>query len=158
MAVMPMLASSVPGTSMPCRTFGSRVSGTYRTATTIAAREKGMLIQKAHRQLKSVASQPPSSGPTAAMPPIIEPYTAKAMARSRPWKRALMVERVEGITNAAPMPCTSRAPIRNAGVGAEPTASEASMNSVSPARSMSLRPWMSLSRPASRMRAANTRE
>jgi len=58
---------------MPRWWRGSRVSGTKRRPITIAARLNGMFSQNAQRQLTSVASQPPISGPTAAIPPIIEP-------------------------------------------------------------------------------------
>ena len=43
------------------------------------------------------------------MPPIVEPQTAKAIARSRPTKTAFTVERVEGRIIAAPTPWSSRA-------------------------------------------------
>jgi len=158
MAPMPRLASRVPRTSVPRRRLVSRVSGTKRSAIATAARLKGMLIQNAHRQLKSVASQPPSRGPTAAIPPIIEPYTANAMPRSRPWNMALIVESVEGITRAAPMPWTSRAPINQVGFCAVPTPRLATMKMVSPTTNSRRRPYRSLRRPASRMSEANTRE
>jgi len=69
-----------------------------------------------------------------------------------------MVDRVEGMTRAAPTPCTRRAPISTWGFGALPTASDATMNRVIPMRKSRRRPWMSLRRPDSRMREAKTRE
>ena len=45
----------------------------------------GTLIRNAQRQVRSVVSQPPSNGPMAAMPPMVEPQMAKATARSLPW-------------------------------------------------------------------------
>lgn len=41
-------------------------------------------MPNAQRHENDVVSQPPRSGPTAAMPPIVDPHTAKAMPRSRP--------------------------------------------------------------------------
>ena len=59
---------------------------------------------KAQRQEKSVANQPPKTGPTATMPPIVAPQTAKAIPRSRPWKFAFTKDRVVGSTIAPPTP------------------------------------------------------
>ena len=64
----------------------------------------GKLIPKAQRHSKSVASQPPSTGPTATIPPIVEPQTAKAIPLSLPWKFALTRDKVVGSTIAPPIP------------------------------------------------------
>ena len=71
------------------------------------------LIPKAQRHEYDVVSHPPSSGPTAAIPPMVEPHTANAMARSRPTNVAFSVDRVEGSSIAAPRPWTTRAEIRS---------------------------------------------
>lgn len=71
----------------------------------------GMLIRNAQRQVKLVVSHPPTTGPTAAIPPMVEPQIAKAMPRSRPVKSALTVENVAGRIIAPPTPCRRRAAI-----------------------------------------------
>ena len=70
-----------------------------------------MLMPKAHRHEYDVVSQPPSSGPSAAVPPIVEPQTAKAMARSRPRNPALSMDSEVGSIIAPAMPCSTRLPI-----------------------------------------------
>ena len=64
----------------------------------------GALMLNAQRQSKSVASQPPRTGPTATIPPMVEPQTANAIPRSLPWKVAFTNERVVGSTIAPPTP------------------------------------------------------
>ena len=64
--------------------FGSRVSRTYLSDSTIRIAARGMLIRKIQRQPKLVVSQPPRIGPSAAMPPMVPPQTPKAAARSLP--------------------------------------------------------------------------
>ena len=74
-------------------------------------RPRGALMLNAQRQEKSVASQPPSTGPTATIPPMVEPQIAKAIPRSLPWKVAFTSDSVVGSTIAPPIPCTMRAKI-----------------------------------------------
>ena len=117
-----------------------------------------MLSQKAHRHDTSVASHPPISGPTAAMPPMVEPQMAKAMPRARPVNIAFSVDRVLGSTIAAPRPCTSRDAISMAGLVAAPAPRLASMNTTSPIAYSRLRPYRSPIRPTVSMREAKTSE
>ena len=79
-------------------------SVTKRKTPMVMRTPRGMLIPKAQFHENSVVSQPPSSGPTATIPPIVEPHTANAMPRSLPWKVALTIERVVGRTMAPPIP------------------------------------------------------
>ena len=44
----------------------------------------GTLMRKAQCHEALVVSHPPTSGPMAAMPPMVAPHTAKAIARSLP--------------------------------------------------------------------------
>ena len=105
-----------------------------------------------------MVSQPPTSGPTAAMPPIVEPQTAKAIARSRPTNTALSVESVAGRIMAAPTPCTSRAPISSSAEPAAPAARLARTNTAMPTAKMRRRPYRSPTRPTVSSSAANSRE
>lgn len=130
----------------------------YREMPTSASSPNGMLSQNAQRQLTSVASQPPTSGPTAAMPPIVEPQIANAMPRSRPWNIALRVESVLGRTIAAPRPWTRREPMSIAGFTEAPANRLAAMNRTSPMANSRLRPYRSPNRPTVSMREAKTSE
>ena len=116
----------------------------------------GTLMPKAHRHEYAVVSHPPSSGPTAAMPPIVEPHTAKAMPRSRPWKVALSVDRVEGRIIAPPTPCTTRAMMSAEPESANAAQTEASMKMITPMTSMRRRPNRSPRVPKTSSRAAKT--
>ena len=78
------MIATLPHQSIPRRTVGSLVSGTKRAMPRSTMRPMGMLMKKAHRHERSVVSHPPSSGPTAAIPPMVDPQMAKAMARSWP--------------------------------------------------------------------------
>ena len=64
----------------------------------------GKLIPKAQRHSKSVASQPPRTGPIATIPPMVAPQTANAIPRSLPWKFAFTKDKVVGSTMAPPIP------------------------------------------------------
>ncbi len=118
----------------------------------------GTLIQNAQRQVWYVVSQPPTSGPTAAMPPIVEPQTAKAMARSRPAKTAFTVDRVDGRIIAAPTPCSTRAAMSIVPPTANPARTLATTKTTMPRRNSRRRPWMSPTRPTVSSSAAKTSE
>lgn len=83
----PSTDSSAPTRSLPRADDSSLDSGTRRRVPATTAILSGMLMPNAHRHEYEVVSQPPSSGPSAAVPPIVEPHTAKAIARSRPGTR-----------------------------------------------------------------------
>ena len=113
-------------------------------------------MPKAQRQENSVVSQPPSSGPTAAMPPMVEPHTANAMPRSRPRKVALMIESVVGRIIAPPTPCASRARMRMPPSGALAASTEDAANTITPTTMTLRRPKRSARLPKTSSRAANT--
>src|ERR1035437_4891302 len=105
----PAAESTAPPMSRDLLVEPSRLSGTAHHASATTIMPKGMFIQNAQRHVAFVRSQPPTSGPIAAMPPIVDPHTANAMARSLPTKIALRLESVAGSRNAAPMPWRSLA-------------------------------------------------
>ncbi len=92
------------------------------------------------------------------MPPMVEPQTAKAIARCLPVNSALTVDRVAGRIIAAPTPCTNRAPISAWPVAASPAATLARVNRMIPTRNTLRRPCRSPILPTVSSRAANTRE
>lgn len=83
------VAEAIVARRAPTRSI-ERASG-FRDSRTVSRMPRrmsstiGTLIVNAQCHEKLVVSHPPSSGPSAAMPPIVEPQTAKAMPRSRPW-------------------------------------------------------------------------
>ncbi|MBM4569343.1 MFS transporter [Rhodococcus hoagii] len=72
----------------------------------------GTFTRKIHGHVNDVVSQPPSSGPTAAIPEMTAPHTPNAMARSRPRNVALTVDSVHGSTSAPPRRGRRSAPSR----------------------------------------------
>ena len=92
------------------------------------------------------------------MPPIVEPQTAKAIARSRPWNTAFTVDNVAGRIIAAPTPCSSRAAMSAAPLAEKPAMMLAITNTTMPTTKSLRRPWMSPTRPTVSSSAANMRE
>jgi hypothetical protein len=117
----------------------------------------GRLRKNAQRQDRFVVSQPPSSGPMAAIPPITAPQIPKAIARSRPRKLSLRIDCVAGRIIAPPRPWTSRAPMSISPLLATPATMEASTNRTRPPRYNARRPRTSPIRPSVTRSAAKTR-
>ena len=65
----PTAVSTAPATSMPGTEAGSRVSGTWRSATATTAAASGTLIRKMRRHDPTPTSHPPTNGPMAAATP-----------------------------------------------------------------------------------------
>jgi len=147
--------SSAPTPSM-VGGCSARVAGTNSMSPTRISTPSGMLMPNAHRHEKSVVSQPPRSGPTAAMPPIVAPHTAKAMPRSRPTKVALSVDSVDGRIIAPPTPCTTRAAMSALPESASAAQTEARAKITRPSTSMRRRPNRSPIVPKTTSRAAKT--
>src|SRR6202012_3000402 len=66
------------------RAMGARDSGTNSWVKMMAATPIGMLIQKMARQMTSVTSTPPITGPRARLTPNTAPHTPRARARAPP--------------------------------------------------------------------------
>ena len=112
----------------------------------------GTLMRKAQCHEALVVSQPPTSGPSAAMPPMVPPQTAKATARDLPTNTALMTERDAGRIIAPPTPWRARAPMIVSEVSDAETRALAHTKTMTPMTNMSRRPNRSASRPE-RMRS-----
>src|SRR5690606_9350594 len=110
----------------------------------------------AQRQPPTVASAPPASGPSAAMPLITDPQIPKAMARSRPVNTAFTVDSVAGRLIEAPTPCRARAPMSAAPPPARAAATLAAVNPALPGPPIRRRPNRSPARPNGISSAANT--
>ena len=103
-----------------------------------------------------MASHPPSTGPTATMPPMVAPQTANAMPRSLPWKFAFTSESVVGSTIAPPKPWTTLAAIISPADSVEPAQTEATIKMKIPIKRSRLRPILSASEPHTKRVDANT--
>ena len=116
----------------------------------------GTLMPKAHRHEKYVVSQPPRSGPTAAIPPMVEPQTANAIPRSLPRNVALMSDSDVGRIIAPPTPCSSRAPMRSPAEPERAASTDESAKIVTPSSMTRRRPKRSARVPNTRSSAAKT--
>ena len=103
---------TVPSRSIPLGPPSSLVSGTVTATPMSTMMPIGTLMRKAQCHEAFVVSQPPTSGPRAAMPPIVPPQTAKATARDLPTNTALMTDSELGRIMAPPTPWRARAAIR----------------------------------------------
>ncbi|MNW57419.1 hypothetical protein D3C74_352260 [compost metagenome] len=154
----PSALVSRPTTSSPGTVMCARVSGTTRIAPMMTAIPIGMLTRKIQGHVNDVVSQPPRSGPTAAMPEITAPQMPNATARSLPRNVALTVDRVAGRTNAPPTPWIRRATIRVPASSAWEARMLPPRKTTTPTRSRLRRPSRSPRRPAVSSSAANTTE
>ena len=87
-----------------------------------------------------MVSQPPSSGPSAAVPPIVAPQIANAIARSLPWYRAFTVDSDAGSSIAPPTPCRNRPRMSTPADGARAATRLAATNTTVPSRKSRRRP------------------
>ena len=93
---------------------------------------------------------PPASTPTVAPLAPMAPQSPSALLRSAPSVNMFItIDSAAGSTMAAPRPWMPRMMIRNVPLGASAQASEAAVNSASPAMNMRLRPSRSAARPPS---------
>ncbi len=125
------------------------------SATTSAA--SGTFRKNAARQLTCSISHPPSTGPMAAVIELKPDHTPMARPRSASSKVALMMARLPGTRNAAPMPWSARPAIRAAGEVATPHKIDAAVKDTTPARKTRLRPNWSPNDPPTRISAPRNR-
>ena len=93
----------------------------------------GTLTMKIHCQPRESTSTPPASGPTRVATPAVAPHTLIATPRRCGGKMRVMVDRVCGVSSAAPMPCRTRAAISIPIDPDRPHHSEATVNTANPA-------------------------
>ena len=143
----PAVTSTVPSQSRRCRRLSLRLGITI-AAPTSATAPTGRLTKKIQRQPKSVTSQPPTTGPAIVATPAVAPQMPNAAPRFSGGKITVSTDSVCGVSNAPPMPCTTRKMISWSGVCAKPHAADASMKITRPMRKSRLGPYRSPSRPA----------
>src|ERR1043165_9483276 len=96
-----MIDSTTPTRSiLPGR--GSRDSGTSTVTSTTPAMTMGTLIRKTEPHQKCSSNSPPTIGPIATPSPTAPAQTPMARPRSRGSNTLAMVDKVDGMTDAAP--------------------------------------------------------
>ncbi len=145
--VRPAIESAKPGTSSR-GAAGSLESGTSQRPAASAATTNGRLTRKTAFQFACSISQPPATGPMAMPSPDTPAHTPIAFGRSWAGNTAMMIDSVEGMMNAPPMPMIARAPISISGVVASAERPEPSPKTARPSVRARLRPKRSPSAPA----------
>ena len=116
-------------------------SGTNSWVKTIAASPIGMLIQKIARQLTSVTSRPPSTGPRARLTPNTAPQIPSARARAlRSVNVLLTMDRATGLSIEPPSACRQRNTTSKMTFGARLHSSDPSVNRARPVWNTRRRP------------------
>jgi hypothetical protein len=152
----PTIDSPAPGaSSVP--SSGSRDSGTSRRPTTSASTISGTLIRNTDPHQKCSSSRPEATGPIAAPPAATPAHVEIALPRSWAGNTVVRIDSVDGITNAAAAPITTRATITTAADGATVATAAPARNTTRPTCSARLRPNRSPSVPAVNSSPANTR-
>ena len=136
---------------------GSREVGTMKPTRTMSRRTSGMLIRKTELQPNHLSIRPLSNGPMAPPAPARPAQVATALARSWGGNEFWMIESVAGMTSAAPMPMTARAPMRVAAESAREAMKAQVPKITRPVSSAPLRPNRSPMAPAGRRNPAKTR-
>ena len=114
-----------PGRSSLRAELVSRDSGMAGIAIAIVLTPIGTLMKKIQPQCTCWLINPPISGPKASAIAPIAVQTPIAVVRSLTLSKvARMIASVVGTRSAAPMPCTSRAPISSVPLPASPAASD----------------------------------
>ena len=132
-------------------------SRTCRTPAAIITAATGRLIAKISRQETAWTSHPPRNGPIAVATADSPDQAPIAWPRSAGRNDASMIARLPGVSSAPPTPCTARAPISSAALGATPQTSEATANHTTPARKIRFRPYRSPGAPANSSSPARAR-
>src|SRR5215470_7734946 len=104
----PAVANNAPNQST-CFTLEPRLSGTWRSEIVITATASGTFSRKAHRQDAYWISHPPSTGPKAVVIAVKPDHVPIALPRESSSKQAVIIARLPGTSNAAPIPCMQRA-------------------------------------------------
>ncbi len=100
----------------------------------------GTFRKKTARQLTCSMSQPPRTGPMAVVIAENPDHVPIARPRSVSSNVALMIARLPGTRNAAPIPCSARAVMSARADVATPHRIEAMVKSATPNRNTRLRP------------------
>jgi hypothetical protein len=158
-----MMASTMANSAPPMSTVpgmsrrwppGSAVSGTVQMTPASATATSGMLMRNTLPHQKWESSRPPSVGPITMPMLVTADQAAIACGRSFGGKTAFRIDSVAGMTNAAPRPITTRAPISMPVPDANAAVALPRANTARPPSSESRRPYRSPSAPAGMSSAA----
>src|SRR3954451_12825832 len=133
----------------------SNDSRTANSVTITAPIATGRLRKKIARQDTYSVSAPPTAGPSASASAETPAHVPTARPRAAGGKVFEMIERVPGIMNAAPMPCSARPATSQSCVGARPMRALDPANMITPVRKTRRRPKMSPRRPPVTSSTAN---
>ncbi len=114
---------------------------------TIADILMGTVMKKTALQEKDSTSQPPSHGPSAAIPPEIPAHSPMALPRCSSVKQTFIIARLCGIISAEPIPCKAWNIIRYVIVWANPESMAPVMNIMMPKMKIRFRPYLSPNEP-----------
>ena len=114
-------------------------------------------MKKIHGQESVWVSAPPSTSPTALPPIAIAAQIPSAFARSAPSLKVVeMIASAAGEMNAAPRPCSERAPISIPWLPESPSSRDAAVKTTRPPRKSRFRPSRSPARPPSSRKPPKT--
>src|SRR5690242_16505912 len=136
--------------------FPPRDVGTIRAVAADAITASVTLIANTDDHENHSSSVPERSSPTTAPAPAMPAQMPTARPRSSSGKTFVMMERVVGMTSAAPTPITARSAISQPGSLTKTAASDATPKTARPIWRMPLRPKRSPSAPAGSRRPAKT--
>jgi hypothetical protein len=156
-AIRPAMASMAPTLSSGGAS-GCEDSGTNPTVPAMAITASTTLTAKADRQENHSSSVPVPSSPSRALPPATAAHTLTARVRWAGGKVPVMVDRVAGMTRAAPRPIRPRRPMSSLAEETVIAAAEAPPKMTSPASSARRRPNRSPRAPAGSSSAAKISE
>src|SRR6202167_6288784 len=132
-----------PALSILARGPGAMDSGTCRTVISTTAAATGKLMKNTSRHETALISQPPTNGPIAVATPPRPDQAPMALPRSSFLNDASRIARLPGVSSAPPTPCSARAAISSATLGARPAASDARANQTVPMANTLRRPLLS---------------
>ncbi len=139
------------------RATGSLESGSSGTDSSSASTTIGTLTRNTEPHQKCASSRPPTIGPSARPTPEVAAQMPKARCRSRLSGNMFpMMDSVDGLISAAPMPIEARAAISAPIEPARAAQVDPARKNTSPARNVRLRPNRSASEPATSSRPAKT--
>ena len=134
-----------------------RVRAPSGTAAPRRPRPRIALNRNTDCQSQTSSSTPETSRPKTAPAPATPTQAPTARPRCSAGNDVVMIDRVVGMTSAAPTPITPRRTISTSGSAVNAAAAEPSAKTASPMTSTGLRPYRSPSAPAGSSSPAKTR-
>ena len=150
----PVASSRPAGSSVRA---GPRLSASSLWPSVTSATPIGTLTQNTHGQAIPCTIAPPITGPKPTATPVIAPQAPTTAPRRWAGNASVINTRLSGVAIPPPAPCTARAAIKAATLGASAHAAEAAVNTAKPARNTRRRPNLSPSAVPVKISAAKAR-